>query len=120
MQRVVRKTSAAVLLLAATVASAQSQQTPPPGVYGCYSARSVQGAPGCMRTSLGCFGMQIQVAPTVMFGLIDGSTYSDYDGKKGHYSYDKQSGVLTMTDGSRKGWTYKRVDFWAFRMMDPQ
>ena len=112
---------AAFVLLASAAAVCPAQNAKPPaGVYGCYSARSVPNAPGCVRTSLGCFGMQIQVAPTVMFGLIDAATYSDYDGKRGHYSYDAQTGIITMTDGSRQGWKYKRVDNWAFRMLDQQ
>jgi len=125
MQSVILRRAARPLLLclaaaASCTAHAQQGGSPPPGVYGCYSARSVLNAPGCVRTSFGCMGMQIQVAPTVMFGLVDRATYSDYDGKKGHYSYDAQSGILTMTDGSRQGWKYKRVDTWSFRMLDPQ
>ena len=100
--------------------AANAGATPPAGVYGCYSTRQEMNAPGCVRTNLGCFGMKIEVAPTVMFGLIDASTYSDYDGKKGHYSYSSQEGILTMLDGSRQGWKYKRVDTWSFRMLDPQ
>jgi hypothetical protein len=26
--------------------------------------------------------------PVVMFGLLDGTTYADYDGKQGHYSFE--------------------------------
>ena len=48
----------------------------PAGVYGRYSARAVSGV------------------PTVMFGLIDRSTYSDYDGKKGHYSQPNRGSLL--------------------------
>jgi hypothetical protein len=118
----VQQTAAAppAATMVARTAEGGNEQAPPAGVYGCYSTRSVSGAPGCVRTTLGCFGMKIEVAPTVMFGLIDRSTYSDYDGKKGHYSYNNQSGILTMTDGSRQGWKYKRVATWSFRMLDPQ
>ena len=112
--------SIAVMFLVTLVSIAQSGDAPPPGVYECYSTRQEMNAPGCVRTSLGCFGMKIEVAPTVMFGLIDGSNYSDYDGKKGHYSYDAAAKMLTMSDGSRKGWRYKRVADTSFRMVDAQ
>lgn len=120
----VQQTAAAPPSAAATPvvkpADSGTGQAPPAGVYACYSVRSVPNAPGCVRTAMGCFGMKIEVAPTVMFGLIDGTTYSDYDGKRGHYKYDAQSGRLTMIDGSRQGWSYKRVASWSFRMLDPQ
>ena len=113
----------ALWLLLATSAVAQvpsPNAVPAAGVYGCYSARPTFGGPGCVPSSMGCMGMKIDVAPTVMFGLIDGSTYSDYDGKKGHYTFDATNQVLTMTDGSRKGWRYKRVAATAFRFLDEQ
>ncbi len=90
----------------------------PRGVYGCYEARAAMNVPGCVRSSLGCMGVRITIAPVVMFGLIDGTTYSDYDGHRGHYRYDNGSGILTMLDGSRRGWRYKRVGNWSFRMLD--
>lgn len=91
---------------------------PPRGVYGCYQARAAMNVPGCIRSTLGCMGISITVAPVVMFGLLDRTTYSDYDGHRGHYSYDDRSGVLTLLDGSRRGWRYKRTATWAFRMLD--
>ena len=110
-----------LLLATATVAQVPSPNAAPAaGVYGCYSARPTFGGPGCVPSSVGCMGMKTDVAPTVMFGLIDGSTYSDYDGKKGHYTFDATNQVLTMTDGSRKGWRYKRVAATAFRFLDEQ
>ena len=62
--------------------------------------------------------LQIMPMPVVMFGLIDGSLYSDYDGKHGHYTHDVGQGVLTMTDGSRQGWRYHKVGDWAFQLID--
>jgi hypothetical protein len=91
---------------------------PAPGVYACYEARPAMNVPGCVRSSLGCMGIVVTPAPTMMFGLIDGTTYTDYDGKRGHYTYDAQSGILTMTDGSREGWKYKHTEDWAFRALD--
>ena len=82
---------------------------PPVGVYGCYEPH-LGARPGLMT---------FQVAPTVMFGLIDGTTYSDYDGKRGAYTFDNGTGVLTMTNGSRQGWHYKKVGEWSFRMLTP-
>lgn len=100
-------------------ALAAALRTPPPtGVYACYTAHPTYGAPGCVQSSVGCLGVQIEVAPVMMFGLIDGATYSDYDGHKGPYTYDSASGILTMTDGSHQGWHYKRVAATAFQHSD--
>jgi hypothetical protein len=81
--------------------------SPPVGVYSCYDATMN-------------FKMQLQITPMpfVMFGLIDASTYADFDGKHGHYSYDTGTGVLTMTDGSRQGWRYHKVGEWSFTLID--
>lgn len=81
---------------------------PPPGVYGCYEPH--------LGARIG--QMTFEVAPTVMFGLLDTTTYSDYDGKRGKYAYDAGTGLLTMTDGARQGWRYKKVAEWSFQMID--
>ena len=47
--------------------------------------------------------MAIELRPAVMFGLLDRWTYSDYDGHTGDSTYDDRAGVITMTDGSRRG-----------------
>ena len=62
--------------------------------------------------------MVITPMPFVMFGLVDGSTYSDWDGNHGHYSYNPGSGVITMTDGSRQAWRYARTGDWSFTLID--
>ena len=91
-------------LLATTAARASD---PPAGVYGCYDAKMD-------------YRMQLVITPMpfVMFGLIDGDTYGDWDGHRGHYRYDQAAGVLTMIDGSRQGWRYHKVDEWGFRLID--
>ena len=91
---------------------------PPAGVYACYEARYTQGAPGCVQSSIGCFGIAITPSPVMMFGLIDGANYSDYDGHRGHYKFDQGSGLLTMTDGALRGVHYKKVADWSFRKLD--
>ena len=100
--RIVVALLAGALLPATAVAAG-----PPRGVYECYETR--------MNARM---QLTFEVRPVVMFGLIDGTTYSDYDGKLGHYSYDAGAGMLTMTDGSRQGWRYKQVAEWSFRMLD--
>jgi hypothetical protein len=105
------------VLMAQTAWAAGS---PPTGVYSCYDVRMGFGVPGCIRTSLGCTGMVITPMPVVMFGLIDGSTYSDYDGHHGRYSYDAGSEIITMTDGTRQGWRYHKIAEWSFSMIDNQ
>jgi hypothetical protein len=91
---------------------------PPVGVYSCYDARSEFNAPGCMRTSMGCFGIVISPTPVAMFGVIDASTYSDFDGHHGRYSYNAAQGIITMTDGSRAGWRYRKTQDWSFTLID--
>lgn len=115
-KRMIDTALAAVTLVLAPAAWAVA--APPSGVYGCYDARMGVNVPGCVRTSMGCTGLVITPMPTVMFGLIDGSTYSDYDGKHGHYTYDAAGGVITMTDGSRQGWRYRKVADWSFTLID--
>jgi hypothetical protein len=96
-----------VCLAAVFVAPSAWAGGPPTGVYGCYDAMMD-------------YKMRLTITPMpfVMFGLIDGTTYADYDGHRGHYTYDEGSGMLTMTDGSRQGWRYHKVDNWSFRLID--
>src|SRR5450755_4259311 len=81
-----------LLVLAATsvVTPALAEAAPPLGVYECMG--------------------QDGLTPTLMLGLLDASTYSNYDGKTGHYSYDPHARVLTITDGPFKGFRYLRGD----------
>lgn len=112
-----RATAAALASFVACTTAAVAAQ-PPLGVYACYEARYEQGAPGCVQTSLGCFGMRIIVTPVMYFGLLDGTTYSDYDGRTGHYVYNPATSLISMTDGSLHGVRYKRVADWSFRKLD--
>ncbi len=86
---------------------AEAAGPPPSGVYSCYDARMDYK----MR-------LTITPMPLVMFGLIDASTYCDFDGNHGHYNYNAGNGVLTMLDGSRKGWRYHKVAEWGFALID--
>jgi hypothetical protein len=80
---------------------------PPRGVYGCYDVRMDYRQ-----------HMVITPMPVVMFGLIDAATYADFDGQRGHYTYDPAAEVLTFTDGPRQGWRYRKIDEWSFRLID--
>jgi hypothetical protein len=95
-----------VMILLANFPAAAAE-APPVGVYSCYDAKMD-------------YKMQLNITPMpfVMFGLINDSTYSDYDGHHGHYRYDAGTGVLTMLDGSREGWRYHKVAGWSFRLID--
>ena len=108
--------AAALLLLLGGHAMAQS--APPSGVYSCYDTRMAPNAPGCIRSSMGCYGLVITPTPVAMFGLIDGSTYANYDGQQGHYRYDAGQAELQMTDGPRAGWRYRKTAEWAFTLID--
>ncbi len=63
----------------------------------------------------GCFG-QYGYAFPMMFGLLDGTTYSNYDGKTGRYAATED--MLTMLDGPLKGIKYRRTGPQSFRMLD--
>ena len=86
-------------------------EAPPAGVYSCYDAR-MEFSP--------VSGSHLVITPTpfAMFGLMDGSTYSDWDGHHGHYTYDPAGGIIMMTDGSRQGWRYRKTATWSFTLID--
>ena len=48
------------------------------------------------------------LAPTLMFGLIDDTSYGNYDGLRGHYRYDAKLRQVIFTDGPFKGLHYLR------------
>lgn len=96
-----------VASLALAAAAPAADGGPPRGVYGCYDVRM----DARMR-------MVITPMPVAMFGLIDATTYADYDGNRGHYTYDPAAGVLTMTDGPRQDWRFRRDDQWSFRLIE--
>ena len=52
------------------------------------------------------------------FGIVDGSTYRNFDGQRGGYTYDSGTGVLKLTSGSSKGLAYKRQSEKNFRVLD--
>ena len=84
---------------------------PPIGVYSCYDA-TMSFSP--------ISGSQLKITPTpvAMFGVIDGTSYADWNGHLGHYAYDVATGTLTMTDGSREGWRYRKTAAWSFTLID--
>jgi hypothetical protein len=52
------------------------------------------------------------------FGIVDGSTYQNFDRKRGSYQYEPSTGVLRMTSGPSKGMTYRRMPEGNFRVLD--
>ena len=52
------------------------------------------------------------------FGIVNASTYRNFDGKTGRYSFDASTGVLRMTSGSSNGLAYKRMPEGNFRVLD--
>jgi len=108
-RRTIQAAVAATGLLVAPVAWAAD--APPKGVYSCYDVRMGFSATG---------GSNLVITPTpfAMFGLIDATTYSDWDGHHGHYAYESGRGIITMTDGSRQGWRYRKTADWAFTLID--
>ena len=115
-----KRLAAVALIISLACAVPASAAQPPTGVYVCYEARYTQGAPGCVPSAIGCFGMQIVVVPVMYFGLVDGQSYLDYDGNGGHYAYNPGNGIITMTDGSLHGVRYHKTGDWSFRKLDDQ
>ncbi|MBV9757483.1 MAG: hypothetical protein JO047_10550 [Alphaproteobacteria bacterium] len=109
-----RVIQATVVAAGFAVAPPSWADAPPVGVYGCFDTQ-LHFSPVTNRSDL-----VITPQPFVMFGIVDGSTYSDWDGHHGHYSYDGAGGILTMTDGSRQGWRYRRTGNWSFTLIDNQ
>jgi hypothetical protein len=66
----------------------------------------------------GCMDQSGNEAVTLQWGLIDGSTYSDFDGGRGKYTYDVSTAVLTFTSGQFKGLQRKRTEKNLFRVLD--
>jgi hypothetical protein len=52
------------------------------------------------------------------FGVVNGNTYRDVNGKQGSYQYDANTGVLRLTSGPGKGLAYKRQSESNFRVLD--
>jgi hypothetical protein len=57
-------------------------------------------------------------ATIMIFGILDGSTYMQASGRRGRYSYDAKSGVLTLDPGGRPA-RYQRISPTSFRVIDP-
>ena len=94
----------------------QSFPTLPPGVYGCIGALVSGVEIGTFSTT-----RQIQAYSDVSFtfGILDGNSYANFDGKTGHYRYEPTTGLLKLVDGPLAGVTYKRLSaFPAFRLLD--
>lgn len=60
-----------------------------------------------------CMNQQAMISP-MAFGLIDGSTYTTSGGRRGRYSYDAGTGVLTLDPGATPA-RYKRTGANLFR-----
>ncbi|MBL8309256.1 MAG: hypothetical protein JNL19_02430 [Burkholderiales bacterium] len=52
------------------------------------------------------------------FGIVDGSTYRNVDGKRGSYTFDSRTGVLRLVSGPGKGLSYQRQSGGNFRVLD--
>lgn len=85
---------------AATAARAPSVPSSPP-------------APGVYE----CINQQAMISP-IAFGIIDGSTYMSSAGRRGRYSYDPGSGILSLDPGANPA-RYKRISATTFRLLKP-
>lgn len=54
------------------------------------------------------------------FGVVNASTYRNFDGKTGSFSFDAMSGLLRMTSGPSKGMVYQQDSAVNFRLLDDQ
>lgn len=86
-----------------------SQSSPGPGNSG--KAPAIGSVWECTLPGIGLF-------TGAYFGIVDGSTYRDFDGRTGRYTFDAGTGVLRLTTGSSRGLTYKRETARNFRVLD--
>ena len=70
-------------------------------------------APGVYES----YGQSAMMDPQA-FGIIDGSSYMNAMGKRGRYSYDSRSGVLTLVQGGKPA-RYQRISATTFRVITP-
>ena len=66
----------------------------------------------------GCMNQDGYEAPTMQWGILDGSNYSDFDGHRGTYIYNSGNRVLTFTSGPFRGLRRLRTDPKVFRILD--
>jgi hypothetical protein len=76
-------------------------------------------AGGGLRVGVyGCMNQDGYETPTLQWGILDGASYSDFDGGRGRYVYSAATQVLTFTSGPFKGLRRLRTDERAFRVLD--
>jgi hypothetical protein len=76
-------------------------------------------ASGGLRVGVyGCMNQDGYETPTLQWGILDGASYSDFDGGRGRYVYSAATRVLTFTSGPFKGLRRLRTDERAFRVLD--
>jgi hypothetical protein len=66
----------------------------------------------------GCMDQDAHETPGLQFGLLDGTTYSTFDGGRGRYVYSAQSGILTFTTGPMAGLRRIRATERTFDILD--
>jgi len=82
-------------------AAAQPFPPAPSGIYGCIGSLATGTAVSPYRDARS--QTDAYSAVWLTFGLLDGSSYANFDGDAGHYTYSAAKGVLTMVDGPLKG-----------------
>ncbi|MDB5438566.1 MAG: hypothetical protein JWM33_993 [Caulobacteraceae bacterium] len=65
-----------------------------------------------------CMNQDALDVPALQFGLLDGATYSTYDGGRGGYTYTVASGMLAFTSGPFAGLKRSRETDKTFRIID--
>ena len=66
----------------------------------------------------GCMNQDGYETPGLQFGLLNGATYSTFDGGRGAYTYSPSAGLLTFTSGPFKGLKRARDTEKTFRILD--
>jgi hypothetical protein len=93
---------------AAPLAAAPAQANAKSGAWSAPTAGQVY---RCTLPGIGMF-------TGAYFGIVDGTTYRNYDGKTGRYTFDAASGVLRLNSGASRGLSYKRETATVFRVLD--
>jgi hypothetical protein len=66
----------------------------------------------------GCMNQDAMEMPGLQFGIVDGTTYTTFDGGKGKYAYSPATGILAFQSGPFAKLRRSRETEKTFRILD--
>lgn len=82
-----------------------SPGAPKRGVYECTNPDLVQAG--------------VALDPVNTISIVNGSTYRNFNGKQGSYSFNEGTGIITLTSGDSAGMKYKKMSDKNIRLLHP-